>query len=905
MPAILGFFLSACFLALPSPTPISALNLASRKGSLATQPTLPGWRLPCSSVYWKQGRCNAEFQLQALLNDDCEEQEVVSVSGTKSIDASTVPLRSRISCIRSYNLASVVNADSPGESVCFAFMDHDNDNNIGPSRNPNLVAVTGETGTGKSLLVARVVELLTGSKAAASFVTPCTVAATNGDSDGQKSLGDPTASVEMELLLRGPHLKTVSVALERIGIDPGVLFFGITTVGSTTQKLGKLILKRKLVLQQQQQYSSTPTSSTSGTTTKARLKSVCEINGVAVTLKAMAELASPLFAIVDATTAAGALAKGDSRMAVIDTSVSISTLTAVIQTKTRYRQCRQTRENLQNELASRTLPQGFSSVSSDSSEKDLELLSHWIDELDAFEARVARFCKALGSRDDSSGNASSLETLVKDIMSTEWMDNASTSKGHGFSSSLYMKLDDLREALKILDDQLVAARKSSDALALLSSPESAITAVERARDLLFDATQGETASDERLSAAAERSHELLNAAELALQKCARFLEDDEQGLIRTLEATRSTVAVSVEDFDDVLLDWNTLSRKHGISSYTLPSCHKALQSERDGNAEARTLLPKAMAAEKVALADFQHACLKLTEERRCIAKTLSASVTERLPFLGMGQSVFRVNLVDNARACTDFSAYATGSTTLGVDGVEFLLLHGDDTSTDSTGSRRGGAVHQVGSAGEKARILLAIECALPGSVGASCGSGGGGSAAVLSESSSESSTNMKSDHDENETANYVSKAPLPIAVLYDEIDAHVGGRAAVSLASMLVDQSLSCQVVAITHSPSVAAVADLHIVIHKAATAETTTASDGMKTTSRLSSNWVRVAVVDGADRRTELARMASGDLAVNEAEIFADALIRDGTKRREESQQQQQRQQKRQEQQQQQQLEL
>jgi DNA repair ATPase RecN len=159
----------------------------------------------------------------------------------------------------------------------------------------------------------------------------------------------------------------------------------------------------------------------------------------------------------------------------------------------------------------------------------------------------------------------------------------------------------------------------------------------------------------------------------------------------------------VEDVDDVLRDWNTLSRKHGISSYTLPSCHKALQSERDENADARPLLPNVMAAEKMALADFQHACFRLTEERRCIAKTLSASVTERLPFFGMGQSVFRANLVDNARACTDTSAYATGSTTLGVDTVEFLLLHGDYATTSSTSSssgsgmdsRRGGATNKL------------------------------------------------------------------------------------------------------------------------------------------------------------------------------------------------------------------
>jgi hypothetical protein len=87
----------------------------------------------------------------------------------------------------------------------------------------------------------------------------------------------------------------------------------------------------------------------------------------------------------------------------------------------------------------------------------------------------------MGSKEDISSDASGLAALIQGIIATEWMDNASTGKGHGFSSCLYTKLDDLREALKMLDDQLVSARKSSDALALLSSPESAITAVERSR----------------------------------------------------------------------------------------------------------------------------------------------------------------------------------------------------------------------------------------------------------------------------------------------------------------------------------------------------------------------------------------------------------------------------------------
>jgi DNA repair ATPase RecN len=42
---------------------------------------------------------------------------------------------------------------------------------------------------------------------------------------------------------------------------------------------------------------------------------------------------------------------------------------------------------------------------------------------------------------------------------------------------------------------------------------------------------------------------------------------------------------------------------------------------------------------------------------------------------------------------------------------------------------------------------------------------------------------------------------------------------------------------------------------------------------------------VDGVERRKELARMASGDTVVNEAEVFAEALLRDASSIRNKSQ--------------------
>ena len=118
--------------------------------------------------------------------------------------------------------------------------------------------------------------------------------------------------------------------------------------------------------------------------------------------------------------------------------------------------------------------------------------------------------------------------------------------------------------------------------------------------------------------------------------------------------------------------------------------------------------------------------------------------------------------------------------------------------------------------------------------------------------------------------------------MYDEIDAHVGGKAAVALAKLLADQtrlvsldgkqkSSRGQVVSITHSPAVAAIADLHIVVQ---TKSHNVPLDKSKSGTAQS---VSVSLIDGPLRRKEVAQMAAGDLAMEEAEAFADALIREG----------------------------
>jgi DNA repair protein RecN (Recombination protein N) len=105
--------------------------------------------------------------------------------------------------------------------------------------------------------------------------------------------------------------------------------------------------------------------------------------------------------------------------------------------------------------------------------------------------------------------------------------------------------------------------------------------------------------------------------------------------------------------------------------------------------------------------------------------------------------------------------------------------------------------------------------------------------------------------------------PVPTLV-FDEVDAGVGGRAAVEVGRRLARLARQRQVLVVTHLAQVAAFADRHIVVDKPTgeTATGVTASD--------------VRLVDGEGRIAELARMLAGSdtstAREHAAELLADA---------------------------------
>lgn len=100
--------------------------------------------------------------------------------------------------------------------------------------------------------------------------------------------------------------------------------------------------------------------------------------------------------------------------------------------------------------------------------------------------------------------------------------------------------------------------------------------------------------------------------------------------------------------------------------------------------------------------------------------------------------------------------------------------------------------------------------------------------------------------------------PVPTFV-FDEVDAGVGGAAAVQIGRRLAALARTAQVVVVTHLPQVAAFADTHLVVRKA--------DDGRVTSSG-------VHRVDGEERVRELARMLAGQEDSSSAREHAAELL-------------------------------
>jgi DNA repair protein RecN (Recombination protein N) len=203
-------------------------------------------------------------------------------------------------------------------------------------------------------------------------------------------------------------------------------------------------------------------------------------------------------------------------------------------------------------------------------------------------------------------------------------------------------------------------------------------------------------------------------------------------------------------------------------------------------------------------AELWRAGQALSAKRRKVISQLNKAASKQLADLGFKQSRFDITL--STIALTDLTHHASRFTLHGLDSIEFQFAPNPGEPARP--------LRAIASSGELARVMLALKTVL------------------------------------------AAEDEIPVLV-FDEVDANVGGETANAVGEKMQQIARKRQVVCITHLPQVAAPASAHYVAKKQ--------TKGGRTTSEIS-------LLSEKDRVTELARMLGGQ--TDAARKHAEALL-------------------------------
>ncbi len=301
-----------------------------------------------------------------------------------------------------------------------------------------------------------------------------------------------------------------------------------------------------------------------------------------------------------------------------------------------------------------------------------------------------------------------------------------------------------------------------------------------------------------LSRVADKTEGRLDDTMAALERAAGELTEAMAGLEK-LSASVDLDPRNLERIEERLFALRGLSRKHGVDVDSLDKLQAKMAAQlaalEDGGADLQRLDRE----EAAARAAYVEAAEGLSTVRAQAARTLDASVMAELEPLKLGRAVFKTGI-------TRLDEGAWGE-------------HGLDRITFEVATNPGsplGPIRKIASGGELARFMLALKVVL------------------------------------------ANADPVPTLV-FDEVDAGIGGATASAVGERLLGLGRAFQVLVVTHSPQVAALGTQHWQVAKAED------GDGVFTT---------VHPLDAGARQEEVARMLAGAEVTDQARAAADSLI-------------------------------
>ena len=254
-----------------------------------------------------------------------------------------------------------------------------------------------------------------------------------------------------------------------------------------------------------------------------------------------------------------------------------------------------------------------------------------------------------------------------------------------------------------------------------------------------------------------------------------------------------------------LFELRAMARKHGVQPDELAALTDDLAARLDAIEGGSAGLSRLEAAVAESAAAYTHAATALSDQRTKAAARLDAAVAGELAPLKLDAARFRT-LVER------LPAERWGAD--GIDRVEFLIATNPGAPF--------APLAKIASGGELSRFILALKVALAEEGGAD-------------------------------------------TIIFDEIDRGVGGAVASAIGERLArlaggsGKGAGKQLLAVTHSPQVAAKGATHFMIAKSS--EGTVTRTGVR-------------ALDEAGRREEIARMLSGAEVTAEARAQADRLL-------------------------------
>ena len=357
------------------------------------------------------------------------------------------------------------------------------------------------------------------------------------------------------------------------------------------------------------------------------------------------------------------------------------------------------------------------------------------------------------------------------------------------------------EELRALDPQADEETKLAEARQLMMHSEQYSAALAEAENVLSgDGVEARlSAALRKLERRRDSAGGRLDAACVALDKV--LIEMNEAG--RALDEAQRSFAFDpseLEKSEERLFALRAAARKHKCTVDGLAAMRARFEGDLMALTDGGQKLAALEAQQSVAQKAYDLAADALSAARKSVAKTLDKAVMAELPPLKL----------DKARFETQITSDAGKPGPQGIDRVEFVVAANPGTPLSP--------LMKVASGGELARFMLALKVIL------------------------------------------AAKGSAP-TLIFDEIDTGVGGAVADAIGGRLARLAKGLQVLAVTHSPQVAARASEHMLISKMEEV----GSHRMVT---------RVQSLSEKSRREEVARMLSGAKVTDEARAQADQLL-------------------------------